>query len=92
MKNIQLEQVAQSQEGAHLDGSDGEGDLPPAINVRVQDTKNVLELLRDDQRLRCRGKQSESHTATCIFCRDHAVIHIHVYKLHAAYITRIFKC
>lgn len=36
----------------HLDGSDGEGDLPPAIDVRVQDTKNVLELLRDDQRLK----------------------------------------
>lgn len=33
-----------------LDGSDGEGDLPPTIDVRVQDTKNVLELLRDDQR------------------------------------------
>lgn len=36
---------------AHLDGSDGEGDLPPAIDVRVENTKNVLELLGDDQRL-----------------------------------------
>lgn len=36
----------------HLDGSDGEGDLPPTIDVRVENTKNVLELLRDDQRLK----------------------------------------
>lgn len=35
----------------HLDGGDGEGDLPPAIDVRVENTKNVLELLRNDQRL-----------------------------------------
>lgn len=39
---------------AHLDGGDGEGDLPPAIDVRVENTKNVLELLRDDQRLKTR--------------------------------------
>lgn len=36
----------------YLDGCDGEGDLPPTIDVRVQNTKNVLELLRDDQRLK----------------------------------------
>lgn len=36
----------------HLDGSDGEGDLPPSIDVRVENTKNVLELLGDDQRLK----------------------------------------
>lgn len=36
---------------SHLDGSDGEGDLPSAIDVRVENTKNVLELLRNDQRL-----------------------------------------
>ena len=36
----------------YLDGSDGEGDLPPTIDVRVENTKNVLELLRDDKRLK----------------------------------------
>lgn len=41
-----------NQRRPHLDGSDGEGDLPPAIDVRVENTKNVLELLRDDQRLK----------------------------------------
>ena len=39
-------------EAMYLDGSDGEGDLPPTIDVRVENTKNVLELLRDDQRLK----------------------------------------
>merc|ERR1712142_276904 len=33
-----------------LNGSDGEGALPPSINIRVENTKDVLELLRDDQR------------------------------------------
>lgn len=42
----------------YLDGCDGEGDLPPTIDVRVQNTKNVLELLRDDQRL----KTQHTHT------------------------------
>lgn len=42
----------------YLDGCDGEGDLPPTIDVRVQNTKNVLELLRDDQRL----KTHNTHT------------------------------
>lgn len=46
------------QRRAHLDGSDGEGDLPPSIDVRVENTKNVLELLRDDQRL----KTQTTHT------------------------------
>lgn len=41
-----------SPEGTYLDGGDGEGDLPPTIDVRVENTKNVLELLRDDQRLK----------------------------------------
>lgn len=54
-------------EMGYLDGSDGEGNLPPAINVRVQNTKNVLELLRDDQRLKGKTKKrnicNESHTA-----------------------------
>lgn len=35
----------------NLNGSDGEGNLPPTIDVRVENTKNVLELLGDDQRL-----------------------------------------
>lgn len=43
----------------HLDGSDGEGDLPPTIDVRVENTKNVLELLRDDQRLKTQHIQDE---------------------------------
>lgn len=34
-----------------LDGCDGEGNLPPTINVRVENTKDVLELLRNYQRL-----------------------------------------
>ena len=38
--------------GSYLDGSDGEGDLPPSIDVRVENTENVLELLGDDQRLK----------------------------------------
>ena len=39
----------------YLDGRDGEGDLPPAIDIRVENTKNVLELLWDDERLRRGG-------------------------------------
>lgn len=35
----------------HLDGCDGKRYLPPPINVRVENTKNVLELFRNDQRL-----------------------------------------
>lgn len=36
---------------AHLDGGDGEGDLPPTVDVRVENTKDVLELLWNDERL-----------------------------------------
>lgn len=41
----------------HLDGSDGEGDLPPAIDVRVENTEDVLELLRNDQRLKTQNQK-----------------------------------
>ena len=40
-----------------LDSCDGKRDLPPAINVRVENTKNVLELFRNDQRLEMKIKQ-----------------------------------
>ena len=33
-----------------LDGGHGEHDVSLAINVRVHDTQNVLEVLGDDQR------------------------------------------
>jgi len=49
--------------GTHLDGGDGEGDFPPAIDVRVKNTKNVLELLRNDQRLKT---QEHSCITKCI--------------------------
>lgn len=53
----------------HLDGSDGEGDLPPTIDVRVENTKNVLELLRDDQRLKTQnmytGQQGHMNLSIC---------------------------
>lgn len=48
----------------YLDGSDGEGNLPPTINVRVENTKNVLELLRDDQRLKTQNTHIVRHTKT----------------------------
>lgn len=57
----------------HLDGSDGEGDLPPTIDVRVENTKNVLELLRDDQRLKRQivyiGKQMKCNTVVKVTVR-----------------------
>lgn len=40
-----------SEPQTHLDGCDGKRYLPPPINVRVENTKNVLELFRNDQRL-----------------------------------------
>lgn len=40
-----------SEPETHLDGCDGKRYLPPPINVRVENTKNVLELFRNDQRL-----------------------------------------
>ena len=33
-----------------LDGGEGEHDVPLAVDVRVHHTKDVLEVLRDDQR------------------------------------------
>lgn len=48
----QLYRELQPEPEPYLDGCDGEGDLPPSINVRVEDTKNVLELFRNDQRLK----------------------------------------
>ena len=38
----------------YLDGSHGKSDLNPAIDVRVHNTKNVLELLGEYQRLQVR--------------------------------------
>lgn len=43
-----------SEPRSYLDGRDGECNLPPSINVRVENTKNVLELFRNDQRLKTR--------------------------------------
>ena len=43
----------------YLNGSDGEGNLPPTIDIRVENTKNVLELLGDDQRLETKGEVSD---------------------------------
>lgn len=42
----------QSEPMSYLDGRDGKRNLPPSINVRVENTKNVLELFRNDQRLK----------------------------------------
>jgi len=39
-------------EFTHLDGSDGKCDFASSVNVRVENTKDVLELLWNDERLR----------------------------------------
>lgn len=43
----------------HLDGCDGKCYLSPPINVRVENTKNMLELFRNDQRLEKKKHQTE---------------------------------
>lgn len=53
------DQAGEDATPAHLDGGDGEGDLPPTINVRVENTKDVLELLWDHERL-LEGKKSKA--------------------------------
>lgn len=58
-----VNQAARFTRRAYLDGSDGEGNLPPTIDVRVENTKNVLELLRDDQRLKTQNVQSGIYRA-----------------------------
>lgn len=49
----------------YLDSSDGEGDLPPSIDVCVQNTKNVLELLRNNQSLDKQHSECHSMTHDC---------------------------
>lgn len=50
--SLHPEIISVRRQSAHLDGSDGKGNLPSAIDVRVENTKDMLELLGDDQRLK----------------------------------------
>ncbi len=45
----------------HLDGGDGKRDFASSVDVRVENTQNVLELLWNDERLRT---HTHTHTHT----------------------------
>lgn len=51
LKQLQGKTQHSEKPETHLDGCDGKCYLSPPINVRVEDTKNMLELFRNDQRL-----------------------------------------
>lgn len=67
---------------SYLDGCDGEGNLPPTINVRVENTKDVLELLRNDQRLQRNNRTNtvnreslcQVHCPSLIICPSALII------------------